>query len=251
MLDLILKQYKTLLDEVSSRFDDALKTIPEIPCRPHCIECCKQLFPLSLVEAFYINEGFRLLPRAQRRSLESLAKKEQKKLEKMIDFKTFEIFNTDLETLAEKRNSLAQNMQLSNNDCPLLTKEKLCLLYPYRNHDCRIHGASYSDNEILGCLRHKRIFTSPESIKKLKAHAVPSNFMYKEKNQLDSILTTHLANNPDLKNVIYATSPYIPFLKDFTKINWNEFFDKKCEKHQNQENNPNNRSLIIDTEYAF
>lgn len=173
MVDALIQQYKILLDEVDSQFNEALKNIPEIPCKIHCIDCCKQLFPLSLIEAYYINEGFRALPRNKRRSLESLAKKQQEELEKNINFKEFEIFNSSLNEIAEKRNGLVQSLQLLGNDCPLLTEEKICLLYPYRNHDCRIHGAAFCDNEILGCLRHKRIFTSPELIKKFKANAVP------------------------------------------------------------------------------
>ena len=201
-----------------------------------------------MIEAYYINEGFKNLPRKERRELEREAKKQQERIEKEINPKQYKTLNADLNEIAEKRNNFTKALQSTKIHCPLLDKKGLCQLYEHRNHDCRIHGGSFdeSSNEIVGCFRHKDLFSNPESKQKFKTHAIPSGHRYKEKNKLDSLLITHLANNEALTKTIYITTPYIAFLKDFAEVDWKNFFYEKIPAASQTQNN-NTFSLIIDT----
>ena len=209
--------------------------VPEIPCRKGCTDCCKQIFPLSLVEAFYINENFKTLDRNQRRTIAQKAKKAQRKLNK-LNLKKYEIETDSLEEISTTRNDFANEIRNSNIVCPLLGYDNLCTLYDARNHDCRIHGVGFdsSSGEIVGCHRYKKI---PIDTKLL----IDSGYLYKEKSKLDSLLTVHLSQNPELKYCYYFTTPFVPLLKDFATQDWKKFFaeakqDKVAKKY----------SLLID-----
>lgn len=236
MIDPLLQYYKSLLEDVSKEFEEATKRVPEIPCRIRCVECCKQIFPLSIIEAFYINEAVKSLPRETRKKLEAKAKKAQNKLNKLINAKDFELTNSTLEEVTDKRNEFASILHETKLDCPFLTEDKLCAVYKNRNHDCRIHGASYdeSSGEIIGCFRHKKLFWNNESRQNFYEKTVKSNYRYREKNKLDAMLLTYLSKNPNLEDTIYITTPYIAILKDFRAFDWQKFFANR------------NHSLILD-----
>jgi hypothetical protein len=251
MIDSLIQQYVSLLEDVDNKFQYAMQNNPEIPCKAHCTECCQQIFPLSIIEAYYISEGFKNLPRKLRRELEKEAAKKQEKLEKTLAFSNYEILNTNLEDIADRRNLLTHDMQALDIDCPLLNHEGLCTLYEHRNHDCRVHGGAYAQDpgeesgEIIGCFRHKKI-----SEEKFRLHAIPHNYRYKEKNKLDSLTIIDLTKNPELANIKYITTPYIPLLKDFSKVDWKKLFEEKLEKlASTQPHDPTKLSLIIDTTY--
>jgi len=250
MLDFILKQYAAILQDLDTMFAQCQTSTPEIPCKKCCYDCCKQLFPLSLLEAYYINQGFLELPRTQRRELENKAKKIQEKLEKALDFHKYEVANTDIADIAERRNLLTHDLQSTGTDCPLLTEEGICSLYEKRNHDCRIHGASIDEDsgEIIGCFRHKEIFGTDPMKAKFVTHAIPSGHRYKEKSKLDSMLLVQLTGDESLSNVFYFTTPLIPLLKDFTTQDLPTLIKEKANKLQH-ESKPKNYSLIIDTSY--
>lgn len=263
MLEVLLQQYKILLHTLDEKCEEASSAIPEIPCRKGCFDCCKQLFPLSMVEAFYINEGFRTLPRTERRELANHAQKSQGKLDK-LNLTKFETTSDSIEDIAEKRNLLTTTLQSTKIDCPLLT-EGACRLYEYRNHDCRIHGTSFDPNtgEIVGCFRHPKIFSTADSKNNFIKKAVPSNHLYKEKSKIDSLLITELSQNQALKYCYYFTTPYIPLLKDFRETDWVEFFKNHSllnnddtdapgdpdTSDDTDASSPNKYSLIIDLQF--
>jgi hypothetical protein len=244
MLETLLQQYTILLEDLDETCQEATKNIPEIPCRKGCSDCCKQLFPLSFIEAFYINEGFKKLDRKTRRELERKAEK-QKNLLKDLKLETLETFSNSLEDVAKARNDLTHTLQSTNTECPFLTQENICELYPYRNHDCRVHGVSFdkSTGEIVGCFRHPKTFDTPTLKSKFVSKSVPSNHLYKEKSKLDSLLAVELGQNPDLKYCYYFTTPYEPLIQDYRTMDWPKFFKDKL---KTTEKNPTNKySLII------
>jgi hypothetical protein len=226
-LQQILESYKALLEDVDKKCAEVLKNIPQIPCRKKCTDCCKQIFPLSLVEAWLINENFKTLPREKRRKLQSKAKKAQEKLSK-LNLKKFETESDSITEIAEKRNKFANEIRSTKITCPLLNDENLCDLYEARNHDCRIHGVGFDKitGEIVGCFRHKSALADPTAKENFKKYAINPSYLYKEKSKLDSLLTIHLSQNPSLAHCYYFTTPFIPLLKDFEKENWPEFFKK-------------------------
>lgn len=236
-LQQILQSYKELLENVDKKCAEVLKLVPEIPCRKGCTDCCKQIFPLSLVEAWLINENFKTLDRNRRRTIAQKAKKAQGKLNK-LNLKKYEIETDSLEEISEKRNAFANEIRGTGIVCPLLGYDNLCTLYDARNHDCRIHGVGFdsSSGEIVGCHRHKKI---PIDTKLL----IDSGYLYKEKSKLDSLLTVHLSQNPELNYCYYFTTPFVPLLKDFATQDWKKIFTRT------PQNSSKKYSLVIDLEY--
>ncbi len=241
MIDTLLQQYQFLLEKLDIACKKSSKDCPAIPCHKGCQDCCKQLFPLSLIEAFYINEGFKSLDRKTRRELQRKAEKASEKIEE-LDLEQYEISSDSLEDIAQARNSITHALQSTKLDCPLL-ENQICSLYNYRNHDCRIHGVSFDPHtdEIIGCFRHPKIFTTAPLKNQFKEAAVPSNLLYKEKSKLDSLLTEDLSQNTQHKYTYYLTTPYAPFNKDFRKLEWQEFFAEARAKT----NKKHKYSLII------
>lgn len=225
MVKTLLDHYQALLKEIDRKCDEAQKNVPEIPCKKGCFDCCKQLFPLSMIEAYYLNHGFKKLPRKLRRELQLKAKKYQEKLKK-LNFAQYELSADSLEKIAFTRRALTLALNSARMDCPILSETGLCQLYDYRNHDCRIHGMAYDQNtkELIGCFRHPHIFNNNFMKKKFRSGAVSSDYLYKEKSKLDSLLTVELSQNPELKYCYYFTTPYLPLLKDFETFDWARFF---------------------------
>jgi len=251
MIDSLIQQYAALLEDVDHQFKYAMQKVPEIPCKTNCIECCKQLFPLSIIEAYYINEGFRQLDNITREEIKKEALEKQEQLEKELVFTNYEISNTDIENIAERRNLFAHDMQAIDLDCPLLNNEGLCSLYDFRNHDCRIHGGAHESGEILGCFRHNKIFAETSLREKFIKNTIPQNYRYKEKNKLDSVMIIALTKNPELANIKYITTPYIPLLRNFQETDWQKLFEDKISGLTSAESphDPTRLSLIIDTIY--
>lgn len=249
MIEKFIKQYEFYLQEIDKKCAAVYKNLPNLPCFPKCkgrVACCKQIFPLSFIEAFYVSKGFKKLDRAIRRRLENEAKKSASKIEKEFSAASLRHMytNTDYETHNKAQQSIAHFLLSMKIDCPFLSNE-LCLIYPNRNIDCRLHGLAYdkNTNEILGCHRHAEIYKDAPSRMKFALHALPNNFMYKEKIALDAEAITALANNSIYKHVRYLASPFTPILKDFSAFDWREFFTKKIPA---QKIIPNTYTLIFD-----
>ena len=170
---------------------------------------------------------------------------EQKKLLKDLKLETLETSSGSLEDIAKARNDLTRALQSTDAICPLLNSDSTCALYPYRNHDCRVHGVSFdnSTGEIVGCSRHPKIFNTAPLKSKFIRESVPSNQLYKEKSKLDSLLAVELGQNPDLKYCYYFTTPYEPLLQNYRSLDWPKFFRDKLKTTQKK---PTNKySLII------
>ncbi|MBT3704433.1 hypothetical protein HOG17_01480 [Candidatus Peregrinibacteria bacterium] len=227
MTEALLEQYKLLLEKLDQACEKTMQDCKDIPCRKGCCDCCKQMFPLSLIEAFYISEGIKSLDRKTRRELQRQAEKVLPILAK-LDLKQFEISSSSLEDIAQARNSITTSLQSTNLDCPLLDAD-ICKIYDHRNHDCRIHGVSFDPqtNEIIGCHRHPKIFSTAPKKGQFIGKAVTSGFLYKEKSKLDSLLTESLSQDPNQKYTYYFTHPLKPILEDFQTFNWQEFFASK------------------------
>ncbi|HBB03172.1 MAG: hypothetical protein US89_C0008G0017 [Candidatus Peregrinibacteria bacterium GW2011_GWF2_38_29] len=257
MIDQILKKYESLGLEIERSCASMCQKLTSHPCLPKCsdeVVCCKQIFPLCFVEAYYISLGVKKLDRSVRRDLERHAEKSQTTLIKHIaefnsksDTPIIKLIypNTDYETHNSAQQSITKFLHSQKTDCPFLDKN-LCQIYPHRNTDCRIHGFAYdkNTNEILGCHRHKEIF-SGENRKKFEAEAIPHNFMYKEKIHLDASSIFYLTGDEKYRSVRYLTTPFMPILRDYSTFDWNKFFTSKLTP-KNLE--LNSYSLVFDFE---
>lgn len=228
MIDTLLAHYTALLDDLDERCKRAAKDIPEIPCKKFCFDCCKQLLSVSMMEAFYLNEGFKKLDRARRRELTKSAEKLHRQFE-THDFLSYETSSDSLEEIARLRNTMVWDLKSKHISCPILAKDGTCTLYTNRNHDCRVHGMSFnlSTNEMIGCFRHPKIFNTQDRIEKFKQKAVPFDTLYREKSKLDSLLTVELGKSDGLKYCYYVTPIYMPLLKDYRQYDWPRFFEER------------------------
>ncbi|MFA6550198.1 MAG: hypothetical protein WCT36_02480, partial [Candidatus Gracilibacteria bacterium] len=155
MIEQILKKYESLGLEIERSCSSICQKLASHPCLPKCsdeVVCCKQIFPLSFIEAYYISIGVKKLDRSTRRELERHAEKSQNTLVKKIaESNLKKVYpNTDYETHNSAQQSITKFLHSQKTDCPFLNKN-LCQIYPHRNIDCRIHGFAFdkNTNEIL------------------------------------------------------------------------------------------------------
>lgn len=236
----ILEKYEKLLEQLDEKCASVYSSAPEIPCKNKCVDCCKQLFPLSFVEAFYISEGVKKLDRSLRRKLKTSASKINEKILAKNPFQ-FERSGVDKKTALNTHAEFANFLHEIQCDCPALFPENntgACVIYPWRNHDCRSMGASFdiSSNEIIGCHRFN-------SLKYLAPKLMPFNFLYSEKMQLDRELISEVTANSFSSNILYYTTICTPLLKDYVAQDWIKFFG---EKNVYKEVKSNTYQVIID-----
>lgn len=245
MLETIISDYKDLLEELDQKCDQTQKGLPMIPCPDQCYDCCKQIFPVSFLEAYYLSRGFHSLERKKRRELSRLAQKALKKMSQ-INAEDFTVFNKSWEEIMQKRKNFSDTLNSIKTNCPFLDESGnggKCSVYKERNHDCRAHGYSYDGltREIIACFRFPEIFPTP---KKFIEKAFDYNYRYQDKLKLDQKLIVYLTKNPLLKSTIYLTHPFVALLKNFEEIDWINFFKNKVTEKQEKDK----FSLIIDTE---
>lgn len=220
----ILEKYAALLKKLDEKCEEIYAAAPEIPCKNKCVECCKQLFPLSFVEAYYISEGVKKLDRSLRRKPKIKAEKINEKILAKNPFQ-FEKSSVDKRTALNTHADFARFLHEIKCDCPALSPENsagACAIYELRNHDCRSMGASFdaSSNEIIGCHRFN-------PLKYLAPKLMPFNFLYPEKMQLDAALIAEVTANLFSPNILYYTTICMPLLKDYAKQDWIKFFEGK------------------------
>lgn len=224
----ILEKYAKLLDQLDEKCASVYSSSPEIPCKNKCVECCKQLFPVSFIEAYYISEGVKKLDRSLRRKLKIKAEKINEKILAKNPFQ-FERIDVDKKTALNTHAEFAKFLHEIQCDCPALFPENpdgACTIYKFRNHDCRSMGASFdaSSNEIIGCHRFN-------SLKYLTPKLMPFNFLYPEKMQLDRELIAEVTAGASTQNVLYYTTICTPLLKDYAEQDWIKFFEAKNNKY--------------------
>lgn len=244
MLDLIIEDYQALLEDLDKKCRETQKGLPMIPCPQKCFDCCKQVFPISFLEAYYLSVGFHEIERSKRRKLLRKAEKMLNKLAN-IEGQTFETQNSKWEEVMKKRQKYSKYLNNLESDCPFLD-EGLCTVYKHRNHDCRVHGYSFDSltREIIACFRFPKLFPTSE---KFMEKAFDYNYRYQEKLKLDQKLIVYLTSNPAYKNILYLTHPFIPLLKNYQTINWTEFFAQKVPNQIE----PDKFSLIIDSQSTW
>ncbi len=92
----------------------------EVKCKKGCSDCCHAAFDVSLIEAYYILNSFRGLPRKVRRQAMKNAGRAMKEWEQMVK-EQLEISTTRIR-------------------CPLLDGNDTCIIYEARPVNCRTYG---------------------------------------------------------------------------------------------------------------
>ncbi len=115
----------TRLEDLYKSIDKATAQIASthkaaIKCHKGCADCCHAAFDVSLIEAYYLLQAFRQLPRKVRRQALKEAEKAQKQWEEMLNHQS-DISRTRIR-------------------CPLLDKDDTCTVYSARPVNCRTYG---------------------------------------------------------------------------------------------------------------
>ena len=220
----ILEDYGKLMAAVDSRTAEVYSGAPEIPCKNKCYDCCKQLFPVSFVEAYFISEGLKKEDRTLRRARLRAAEKINEKIRAKNPLQ-FERRGVDRKTALNTHGEFAQFLHAIESDCPALdptNQTGACTVYKFRNHDCRVMGFSFdrSANSIVGCFRFN-------SLKYLAPKLMDFGFRYPEKMALDRELIAELTGGAFTPNILYYTTMCGPLMKDYAAADWLKFFTGK------------------------
>lgn len=222
--DAILEKYSMLMTDLDKKTAEVYSRAPEIPCKNKCFDCCKQLFPVSFAEAFFISAGFQKMDRALRRKRFRTAEKIAEKIH-THNPSQFEKQGIDKMTALKTHSEFAKFLHGIELDCPALDPSHpngACTVYPFRNHDCRTMGFSFdkSENAIVGCFRFA-------SLKYLTPKLMDFSYRYPEKMALDRELISEVTGGAFTPNILYYTTMCGPLLKDYSTEDWLKFFSEK------------------------
>jgi Fe-S-cluster containining protein len=141
-MNALLDRYGALLGEVDAWFQRCLEQHPElIACRNGCSACCRGLFDITLLDAFYLRRGFDRLPellktelvREASRRLELLSRENPAFVEPWL-----------LNGIPEDEWD-ALMPEEDETPCLLLSETGGCLVYEYRPMTCRLNGIPLID----------------------------------------------------------------------------------------------------------
>ena len=138
----LLDRYGALLGEVDSWFRRCLEKHPNlISCRSGCSECCRGLFDITLLDAFYLKRGFDKLP-------ESIKVKNLKVASQRLE--QLSLLNPDfvepwfLNGIPEDDWDILMPEE-DETPCLLLSEDGGCLVYEHRPMTCRLNGIPLID----------------------------------------------------------------------------------------------------------
>jgi Fe-S-cluster containining protein len=138
----ILRNYGALLSSVDQWFSRCLAGSPnEIKCAQGCSACCRGLFDITLLDAWYLKTGFDQLDGNIRQSVLRKSENRLSSLRRLWpEFDEPYILNVrpekDWDELMPDEDE---------TPCPLLSDTGQCLVYDYRPMTCRLHGIPLVD----------------------------------------------------------------------------------------------------------
>lgn len=141
-MNTLLDRYGELLGEVDAWFQRCLEQHPEmIACRNGCSECCRGLFDITLLDAFYLRRGFDKLPEPIKTAIEKGA---SRRLELLSQVNPAFVEPWLLNGIPEDDWD-ALMPEEDGTPCLLLSKNGGCLVYDFRPMTCRLNGIPLID----------------------------------------------------------------------------------------------------------
>lgn len=138
----ILDCYGGLLGEVDAWFKRCLERHPElIACRNGCSECCRGLFDITLLDAYYLKRGFDMLPESLKADRVNSA---FRRLERLTAENPLFTEPWLLNGIPEEQWD-ALMPEEDETPCLLLSEGGGCLVYDYRPMTCRLNGIPLID----------------------------------------------------------------------------------------------------------
>jgi len=141
-MNALLDRYGALLGEVDAWFQCCFEQYPElIACHNGCSACCRGLFDITLLDAFYLRRGFDRLPESLRTKIGAAASQRLELLSRVNpNFVEPWLLNgipeDDWDALMPEEDE---------TPCLLLSESGGCLVYGYRPMTCRLNGIPLID----------------------------------------------------------------------------------------------------------
>lgn len=141
-MDALLDQYGALLGEVDIWFQRCLERHPDlIACRNGCSACCRGLFDITLLDAYYLRRGFTSLPEPIKNDL---FLKASRRLEHLSSVNPAFVEPWLLNGIPEDEWD-ALMPEEDEIPCLLLSETGECLVYDHRPMTCRLNGIPLID----------------------------------------------------------------------------------------------------------
>ncbi|MDD2853100.1 MAG: YkgJ family cysteine cluster protein [Desulfuromonadaceae bacterium] len=138
----LLDRYGALLREVDAWFQQCQERHPEqIACHNGCSSCCRGLFDITLLDAYYLRYGFNALPIDQKIDIRQAA---SQLLALLSRVNTMFVKPWLLNSIPEEQWD-ALMPEEDETPCLLLSKDGRCLVYEYRPMTCRLNGIPLID----------------------------------------------------------------------------------------------------------
>jgi Fe-S-cluster containining protein len=141
-MEQVLTQLKELLAQVDGWFARSMELYPDkISCRTGCSHCCRALFDITLLDAYFLKLGFDRLPQETK---EPVLQRCRERLRLM----RLEWPELDYPYLLNHRPDDQWEELMPEEDetpCVLLGDDGRCLVYENRPMTCRLHGIPFID----------------------------------------------------------------------------------------------------------
>lgn len=237
----ILENYCELLKTVDRWFAHSAKSAEDaVLCGKGCSSCCRGLFDITLLDAFYLRQGFEGLAH-------SVQEKVRARVASQLDSLRLSWPGISPPYIINGLPEEELGRLMPEEDptpCPLLGDDGLCLVYENRPMTCRLHGIPLVD--ISGDFFHDEWCTCNfKSEDPLENHTLRWNFRELFQDELfifqdfTSVLLNHRINELD-------TLIPLAVLIDFDGFDWEGWWLESADKIRNadsQESRQNIQSL--------
>lgn len=143
-MDTTVLQYCELLEQVDRWFARCMETYPDkISCQSGCSSCCRSLFDITLLDAYFLKLGLDALPeQAREKVLQKCRERLRLMREQWPEFGHPYVLNYRPE---EEWEDLMPDDD--ETPCVLLGEDGRCLVYANRPMTCRLHGIPLLDTD--------------------------------------------------------------------------------------------------------
>ncbi|UFS70085.1 YkgJ family cysteine cluster protein [Geomonas sp. RF6] len=178
---------EALLGQVDAWFSRCMELYPQsIACGSGCSSCCRSLFDITLLDAYYLKLGFDALPEETKRGV--LEKCEARVAQMRQEWPDFE--HPYFLNYRPEEDWYALMPEEDETPCVLLGEDGRCLVYRHRPMTCRLHGIPLID--VSGEVMHEEWCTMnflDEDPLKLQGLAAPFDGMFREEVALFRLFT--------------------------------------------------------------
>jgi Fe-S-cluster containining protein len=218
----ILAKYAELLSSVDQWFNSCVSYArSEIVCKSGCSECCRALFDITLLDAFYLKSGFNRLDPKIKAAVLVKARERLVSLQRLWpDFEAPYMLNYRPEKEWE--------ILMPDDDetpCPLLGEDGTCLVFDFRPMTCRLHGLPLID--ISGEVMHDEwctlnfVHVNPLDLHELRWEF---NALFREELQIFRVFTKQLLHKPFNELDVFIPTA---LLIDFESFDWRKWVRMK------------------------